>query len=160
ERRHTRPSRGRRRDELAARMTRVTVVTGAGGAMGNACARALATTTDVLLCTDIDEQRLKTAAAELARTVDTNVCVAPGDLSDPAFVHDLADRTHALGTLHALVNTAGLSPSMAGWQEILRVDLVAAARLLEVFEPLAETGSVAVHIASVSGHMGGFDPEM
>jgi NAD(P)-dependent dehydrogenase (short-subunit alcohol dehydrogenase family) len=141
-------------------MTRVTVVTGAAGAMGSACARALAAATDVLLCTDIAEERLQAAAADLARTVDANLCTVSGDLADPTFADDLAARTRALGTLAVLVNTAGLSPSMAGWQEILRVDLVAAARLLEVFEPLAETGAVAVHIASVSGHMGAFEPEM
>jgi NAD(P)-dependent dehydrogenase (short-subunit alcohol dehydrogenase family) len=141
-------------------MTRVTVVTGAGGAMGRACARSLAPRSDILLCSDIADDRLRSATDELARTENAKVCTAPGDLSDPAFVHDLAERTRALGTLHALVNTAGLSPSMAGWQEILRVDLVAAARLLEAFEPIVESGSVAVHIASVSGHMGAFDPEM
>jgi NAD(P)-dependent dehydrogenase (short-subunit alcohol dehydrogenase family) len=141
-------------------MTRVTVVTGAGGAMGRACARALAPSSDALLCTDIDDDRLHVATTELARTVDAHVCPVCGDLGDPDFVGDLATRVRALGTFGALVNTAGLSPSMAGWQEILRVDLVAAARLLEAFEPLVELGSVAVHVASVSGHMGAFDPAM
>jgi NAD(P)-dependent dehydrogenase (short-subunit alcohol dehydrogenase family) len=116
--------------------------------------------TDVLLCTDIADDQLQAETDQLARTVDTKICTAPGDLTDPAFVQDLANRAHELGTLAAIVNTAGLSPSMAGWQEILRVDLVAAARLLEVFEPLATTGTAAVHIASVSGHMGAFDPQM
>jgi NAD(P)-dependent dehydrogenase (short-subunit alcohol dehydrogenase family) len=141
-------------------MTRVAVVTGAGGAMGSACARALAPSTDVLLCTDVAADRLAAAADELTRAVDAQVCVVCGDLTDPAFVDDLAARVRTLGPFRVLVNTAGLSPSMAGWQEILRVDLVAAARLLEAFAPLVETGSVAVHIASVSGHMGAFDPEM
>jgi NAD(P)-dependent dehydrogenase (short-subunit alcohol dehydrogenase family) len=141
-------------------MTRVAVVTGAGGAMGSACARALAPSADVLLCTDVAQDRLHRAAGELADTVDAEVCRVCGDLADPRFVADLAARVRALGTFGALVNTAGLSPSMAAWQQILRVDLVAAARLLDEFQPLVEPGSVAVHIASVSGHMGAFDPEM
>jgi NAD(P)-dependent dehydrogenase (short-subunit alcohol dehydrogenase family) len=141
-------------------MTRVAVVTGAAGAMGAACARALAPTIDVLLCTDLAEDRLRSTAAELVDQADTQVCAVAGDLTDAAFVTDLAARVRALGTFGALVNPAGLSPSMADWRQILAVDLVAAARLLEVFEPLVEPGSVAVHIASVSAHMGGFDPEM
>jgi NAD(P)-dependent dehydrogenase (short-subunit alcohol dehydrogenase family) len=128
--------------------------------MGGACARALAPSTDVLLCTDVDDDRLRAATGELARAVDAHVCTVLGDLGDPAFVADLAARVRALGTFTVLVNTAGLSPSMAGWQEILRVDLVAAARMLAAFEPLVENGSVAVHLASVSGHMGAFDPTM
>jgi len=125
--------------------------------MGRACARALGATFDVLLCTDIAEDRL---AATLAPSTDARVCAAPGDLADQAFVAELAARARELGEFGALVNTAGLSPSMAGWREILQVDLVAAARLLQAFEPLVLPGSVAVHIASVSGHMGAFDAAM
>jgi NAD(P)-dependent dehydrogenase (short-subunit alcohol dehydrogenase family) len=141
-------------------MTRVAVVTGAGGAMGAACARALAPTTDALLCTDLAEDRLRSAAVEFADSFDAHVCTVAGDLTDSGFVADLAARVRALGTFGALVNPAGLSPSMASWREILHVDLVAAARLLEAFQPLVEHGSVAVHLASVSGHMGAFDAAM
>jgi NAD(P)-dependent dehydrogenase (short-subunit alcohol dehydrogenase family) len=128
--------------------------------MGAACARALAPSTNVLVCTDIAEERLRVTVDELESAVRSQVCSVCGDLADPAFVADLAARVGRLGTFGALVNTAGLSPSMAGWQEILDVDLVAAARLLESFQPLVERGSVAVHLASVSGHMGGFDAAM
>jgi NAD(P)-dependent dehydrogenase (short-subunit alcohol dehydrogenase family) len=141
-------------------MTRVAVVTGAAGAMGRACARALAPSVDVLLCTDVAEDRLIPATGEIASVVDAQVCPVPGDLTEPAFVSELAARVRAFGSFHALVNTAGLSPSMAGWRQILRVDLVAPARLLDAFLPLVERWSVAVHIASVSGHMGQFDADM
>jgi NAD(P)-dependent dehydrogenase (short-subunit alcohol dehydrogenase family) len=141
-------------------LTRVAVVTGAAGAMGAACARALAATADVMLCTDIAEDRLQSGVVALADDVGPQVCAVAGDLGDPAFVADLAARVRALGTFGALVNTAGLSPSMAGWRDILGVDLVAAARLLDAFEPLVEPGSVAVHIASISGHMGAFAADM
>jgi NAD(P)-dependent dehydrogenase (short-subunit alcohol dehydrogenase family) len=141
-------------------VTHVTLVAGAGGAMGRACAHALAPATDVLLCTDVAEQRLAEAVRELTGTVDAHVCSAAGDLTDAAFVAELASRVRDLGTFGALVNTAGLSPSMAGWRAILQVDLVAPARLLDAFEPIVEPGSVAVHLASVSAHMGSFDPAM
>lgn len=119
-------------------MRRVTVVTGAAGAMGSACADALADTADELLRTDLDD----------------------GDLGEAAFVDELVDRVRSRGTLGALVHTAGLSPSMAGWEEVLRVDLVATARLLDAFLPLVGPGSVAVCLSSVSAHMGAFDADM
>ena len=88
------------------------------------------------------------------------VCAAVGDLGEPAFAVELAARADALGTLHSLVHTAGLSPAMAGWREILRVDLAAVARLLDAFLPQVVPNSSAVCLASVSGHMGAFDAAM
>ncbi len=141
-------------------MTTVSVVTGAAGAMGSACVRALAPAVDVVLLTDVDADRLAAAAARIERDSPAKVCTAVGDLGEPSFVVELAARAGALGDLHSLVHTAGLSPSMAGWREILRVDLAAVARLLDAFLPHAVPGSAAVCLASVSGHMGAFDPAM
>ena len=117
-------------------MTTVSVVTGAAGAMGLACVFALAPAVDIVLLTDIDENRLAAAAEHVEREMDTKVCTAAGNLGEPSFVVDLAARAAALGDLHSLVHSAGLSPSMAGWQEILKVDLAAVARLLDAFLPV------------------------
>jgi NAD(P)-dependent dehydrogenase (short-subunit alcohol dehydrogenase family) len=141
-------------------LTTVSVATGAAGAMGSACVRALAPTVDVVLLTDVDEPRLRAAATRIERETTTKVCTAVGNLGDPEFSADLAASAHALGDLHSLVHTAGLSPSMAGWREILRVDFVAVAHLLDAFLPHVVPGSAAVCLASVSGHMGAFDPAM
>ena len=140
-------------------MTTVSVVTGAGGAMGAACARALASSGDVLLVTDVDTERLSATASDLADHGDS-VCVVPGDLADKRFVADLGSRAASLGRFRALVHTAGLSPSMAGWQDILRVDLVATAQLLDAFLPIVTEGSVAVCVASIAAHLGDFDLQM
>ncbi len=137
-------------------MTTVSVVTGAGGAMGSACARALAPFGDVVLLTDINNARLEDTAAALGAAT---VQLAAGDLADPGFIADLTARASALGPLRGLVHTAGLSPSMAGWREILQVDLAATAWLLDAFLPQVTTGSVAVCLASVSAHRGAFDGE-
>lgn len=141
-------------------MTTVSVVTGGGGAMGAACADALASAVDVVLLTDVDEDRLASAAERTRPTTTVAVHTLNGDLSQPAFVGELAARAGELGRLHALVHTAGVSPSMAPWRDILRVDLVATARLLEAFLPHAVPGSAAVCLASLAGHVGPFDPEM
>jgi len=141
-------------------VTTVTVVTGAAGAMGGACARALGAATDILLLTDVDEGRLRTAAEVVEQQGRAAVHPVVADLGDPAAVVDLAKRAAGFGELHALAHTAGLSPTMAGWREILRVDLVGVARLLDAFLPLVVPGSVAVCLASVAGHMGAFEPAM
>jgi len=138
-------------------VTRVAVVTGAGGAMGRACASALASDIDVLLATDVDTNTLESAAKGIRQIASSKVSTVAGDIADRSFVDDLSTRVAALGDLHSLVHTAGLSPSMAGWRDILRVDLVATAALLEAFTPRVARGSAAVCIASVSGHMGAFD---
>lgn len=141
-------------------MTKVAVVTGAAGAMGAVCAQALAPTVDVLLLTDRDHAKLDAVGEEIARATGCRVSALPGDLGDPAFPANLARAAADLGTLHALVQTAGLSPSMAGWSEILRVDLVAVATLLDACLPSVVAGSVAVCLSSISGHLGAFDPAM
>jgi NAD(P)-dependent dehydrogenase (short-subunit alcohol dehydrogenase family) len=141
-------------------LTTASVVTGAAGAMGSACVLALAPNVDVLLLTDVDGDRLAETAARVGRETTTKVCTAVGNLGEPSFVVDLATQAGALGDLHSLVHCAGLSPSMAKWPEILRVDLAAVAQLLDAFLPHVVPGSAAVCLASVSGHMGAFDPAM
>lgn len=141
-------------------MTTVSVVTGAAGAMGAVCARALAPAVDVLLLTDLDGDRLGATGAELERVTGTRVCTLAGDLGDAGLVDAVAARGRELGSLHSLVQTHGLSPSMAAWGEILRVDLVAVAALLDAFLPSVVPCSAAVCISSMAGHLGDFDPVM
>lgn len=141
-------------------MSTVTVITGGAGGMGGACASVLAPDVDAVLLTDIDAARLADAAGRLAAEGTTAVHHEVADLADPRDVVRLRDRAAELGTLRALVHTAGLSPAMAPWREILRVDLVATASLLEELRPAVVPGSVAVCIASIAGHMGGPDPAL
>lgn len=128
--------------------------------MGAACAIVLASQVDVVLLTDINAHRLATVAQEIRSTTNTTIVTIVGDLSDPTFAGVLATNTASLGELRAVAHTAGLSPTMADWKEILAVDLVASARLVDAFLPLVCSGSVAVCVASVSGHMGEFDSAM
>ena len=141
-------------------MTAVSVITGAAGAMGSTCASALARQVDVVLLTDVDGECLAVAAGEIERSTDAKVHTVVGDIGASGFAEALTARAAELGALHSLVQTAGLSPSMAGWRDILNVDLVAVARVLDAFRPLVVRGSVAVCISSISGHMGEFDPAM
>jgi NAD(P)-dependent dehydrogenase (short-subunit alcohol dehydrogenase family) len=145
-------------------LTTVSVVTGGAGAMGAACALALAPTVDVVLLTDLDQDRLGAVAERIGSaagaTATATVSTLAGDLGEPEVVDELVARARASGRLASLVHTAGVSPSMAPWEDILRVDLVATARLLDAFLPCAVAGSVAVCLASIAGHLGPFDPAM
>ncbi len=141
-------------------MTSVSVVTGAAGAMGSACARSIATVVDGLLLTDCEGERLAAVAEQVADETGTAVATVVGDIADPHLVSELATRAAAIGELYAVVHTAGVSPSMAGWQKILHVDLAGSARLLDAFLSAVVPGTVAVCIASIAGHMGAFTPEM
>jgi NAD(P)-dependent dehydrogenase (short-subunit alcohol dehydrogenase family) len=140
-------------------MSRVSVVTGAAGAMGSACAEAIRPSSDVLLLTDRDEPGLAVTASRL-RTAGREVVTVVGDIADPGMIDQLRRQAAGLGDLRSLVHTAGVSPSMADWGEILRVDLAGVVRLLDAFVGDVVTGSVAVCLASVSAHMGTFDPAM
>ena len=120
-------------------MMPVSVVTGAAGAMGSACAQTLGASSDVLLLTDRDEAGLAATAAVL-EAEGTTVVTIVGDVADPLVIDALVRQVTAYGRLRALVHTAGLSPSMAGWEEILRVDLAGVARLLDAFAPARGAG--------------------
>lgn len=141
---------------------RVSVITGAGGDMGLAVARRLQAEGELLLLLERDEDRLARAAEQLAgtsaRPPETLVC----DLTDPAALGEAARRAEALGSLRALVHTAGLSPTMGSGERIYAVNLVATARLLQAFLPLSQTGSAAVLVASQAGHFarGGAGPAL
>ena len=141
-------------------MTTVSVVTGGAGAMGSACRSRVGPRSTFSLLTDCDESRLGCEAEKIEPKTGTSVTRVVGDIADPDVIAELAARAAELGELHSLVHTAGVSPSMAPWREILRVDLTGAARLLDAFLENVVAGSAAVCLASISGHMGAFDPEM
>ena len=127
---------------------RRTVITGAAGGMGQACARLFGATDDLLL-TDAAAGPLERFAGALE--AEGYVAAAhAGDLGDDAL---LARLTVDLGDApFTLIHTAGLSPSMADWRAIMTVNLIATEKLLAAIEPRLTSGAVAVLIASSAGH--------
>src|SRR4030095_5041149 len=124
----------------------VVVVTGAGGDIGLACARALAGRGSLLL-QDLDERRLANARQALAGAGISAQTIA-GDLCDPAHLAVLARAVAGAGGLRALAHTAGLSPTMADARRIFEVDLSATVRLIDALLPELLPGAAAVLIAS------------
>jgi len=119
----------------------VGVVTGAASGMGRACVDRLLGTVDVLLAVDV-------ASVDIAGT-EPVTC----DVRDDVAVRALVDRVCDQGPFRFLVHAAGLSPTMADPRTIVDVNLVGTARMLDAFEPLVTTGSVAVPFASSAGYL-------
>jgi NAD(P)-dependent dehydrogenase (short-subunit alcohol dehydrogenase family) len=122
----------------------VGIVTGAGRGMGRACAAQLAGTVDHLLLVDVDEAGVTTAADRLG--AEPFVL----DITDRGGIERLASRVQEVGTLRAVAHAAGISPTMAEWERIFRVDLVGTAMLAEVLRPLVVAGTAMVCFASMA----------
>ncbi|TAL00272.1 MAG: SDR family oxidoreductase [Rhodospirillaceae bacterium] len=138
---------------------RVAVITGAAGGMGRACSRRMGHTYRLVLA-DVSAKACE-AEAKILREDGYDIAAAlTCDISDPAAVDRLAQEAAAAGPLGALVHTAGLSPSLADWEPILRVNYVGTSLLLDAFLRQAVRGSVAVCIASSAGYMLPLNPEI
>jgi NAD(P)-dependent dehydrogenase (short-subunit alcohol dehydrogenase family) len=120
-------------------VTTVGVVTGAASGIGKACAEALHGTVDELLLVD-----LRPFESPLGRTLIADIT---GDLEP------LAEAVASMGTLRSVAHAAGISPEMANWQAIVKVDLVGPALLLEALKPLVARGTAAVCFASMASQM-------
>lgn len=131
-------------------MSGVTVVTGAAGGMGRACAHALAGRDARLVLSDLPREALA-GLCDALRAAGADAQALPGDITDPALHGQLVAAVREGGGLAALVHTAGLSPTMADAERILRVNLEATAALVDTLAPLAREGAAAVLLASQSG---------
>lgn len=74
------------------------------------------------------------------------------DLSSRESILNLIDKAKKYGEIKMLVNAAGVSPSQAPIEAILRVDLYGTAVLLEEIGKVIAPGGVGVTISSQSGH--------
>ena len=120
------------------------VVIGAGSGMGIEVARLLAPRGH-LIAADRNLDAVEAVAAELGGDVEPVEC----DVTNQSQVDALVGR---IGTLDAIVLTAGLSGSMANGRRIFEVNLIGTARVLAAVEPLLRPGTVGVCFASMSGY--------
>jgi NAD(P)-dependent dehydrogenase (short-subunit alcohol dehydrogenase family) len=141
---------------MSNRRSEVIVVTGAGG-MGEAVARRLAPGRRLVLA-DVNAGVLAEVAERLS-ACGHDVRALRVDVSSHDEVAALAETASALGAIRAVVHTAGVSPVQATPQQIVEVDVIGTARVLDAFEPHVEPGTVAVCIASMAGTMTAMDPQ-
>jgi NAD(P)-dependent dehydrogenase (short-subunit alcohol dehydrogenase family) len=135
----------------------VLVVTGAGG-MGEAIARRLGSGRAVVIADFSDAALERVAAAMHGDGYDVHPVRV--DVSSGREVSMFAATVAELGSLRCLVHTAGVSPVQATSQQIIDVDVVGTARILDAFEALVEPGTVAVCIASMAGTMTTLAPDV
>jgi NAD(P)-dependent dehydrogenase (short-subunit alcohol dehydrogenase family) len=128
--------------------------------MGAACADRVKDLVDVLVLVDRDEATLAAAAERLAAVSGSaTIETLPLDVKDRAGVARLAARAAELGPLRAVAHAAGVSPTMADWREVLTVDLVGTALLVDALRPLATDGAAMVCFASISATLAIPDPD-
>jgi NAD(P)-dependent dehydrogenase (short-subunit alcohol dehydrogenase family) len=81
------------------------------------------------------------------------VTTATVDVSSRESVHALVQTATALGEITGVIHAAGVSPSQASPEIILKVDLYGTALVLEEFGNVIAPGGAGVLIASQSGHV-------
>ena len=138
---------GNLRKEIA--MTNVIVVIGAGS-IGQAIARRVSAGKHVLL-SDISQDNLD-AAAKVLRDAGFVVSTTIVDVSSRESVHALVETATNIGTITGVIYAAGVSPTQASPEMILKVDLYGTALVLEEFGNVIASGGSGVVIASQSGH--------
>lgn len=130
-------------------MKNVMLWTGAGQ-IGMAIARRVGYGMKIV----VGDKRLANAQA-IAKTMnDAGYDVEPVemDLSSRASILSLIAKAQEYGPITMLVNAAGVSPSQAPIEAILKVDLYGTAVLLEEVGKVIAPGGVGVTISSQSGH--------
>jgi NAD(P)-dependent dehydrogenase (short-subunit alcohol dehydrogenase family) len=139
----------------------VGIATGAARGMGAACAARMLDMVDTLLVADRDEVGIG-ATAERLSALGGRARVEPIvlDVTNPAAIGALCARAAELGQLRAVAHAAGISPTMAAWRDVLTVDLVGTALLVEGCRPLATSGSAIVCFASMSASLALPDADM
>jgi len=130
-------------------MTNVIVVIGAGS-IGQAIVRRVAAGKHVLLA-DIRQENAD-GAAKVLFDAGFDVSTATVDVSSRASVHAIVEAATKLGEVSGVIHAAGVSPSQASPETILKVDLYGTALVLEEFGNVVARGGAGVVIASQSGH--------
>jgi NAD(P)-dependent dehydrogenase (short-subunit alcohol dehydrogenase family) len=130
-------------------MKNVVVVIGPGQ-IGQAIARRVGVGKHVVLA-DLRIENANAAAA-IMENAGYEVSVSTVDASSRAAVHALVATATRLGEVTGLIHAAGVSPSQASPETILRVDLYGTAMILEEFGNVIAAGGSGVVIASQSGH--------
>lgn len=130
-------------------MKNVMILTGAGQ-IGMAIARRMGNGMKIVIGDKKPEN-----AQGIAKTMnDAGFDVVPVkmDLSNRASVQNMISEAQKYGNITMLVNAAGVSPSQAPIETILKVDLYGTAVLLEEVGKVIAPRGVGVTVSSQSGH--------
>ena len=127
----------------------IIVLTGAGR-IGMAIARRMGCGKKIFVA----DWKLENANA-IAKTMEEagfDVLPFQVDISSRQSVVQLIEAAQKEGEIAMFINAAGVSPSQASIEQILKVDLYGTAVLLEEFGKVVKEGGTGVTISSQSGH--------
>ena len=127
----------------------VMILTGAGQ-IGMAIARRMGYGKKIVIGDKKPENAQ--AIAKIMNDAGFDVEAMEMDLSSRASIKNLIAKAQSYGEIAMLVNAAGVSPSQAPIEAILKVDLYGTAVLLEEVGKVIREGGVDVTISSQSGH--------
>jgi len=130
-------------------ITNVIVVIGAGS-IGQAIARRVSVGKQVVLA-DLRQENAD-MAAKILSDAGFKVSTTKVDVSSRASVQALVKTATVLGEISGVIHAAGVSPTQASPETILKVDLYGTALVLEEFGNVIARGGSGVVIASQSGH--------
>jgi NAD(P)-dependent dehydrogenase (short-subunit alcohol dehydrogenase family) len=130
-------------------MTNIIVLIGAGS-IGQAIARRVSAGKHLVLA-DLWQENAD-AAAKTLNDAGFEVSAATVDVSSRSSVIALVEKATSLGEISGVIHAAGVSPSQASPETILKVDLYGTAPVLEEFGNVIASGGACVVIASQSGH--------
>lgn len=120
------------------------------GQIGMAIARRIGTGKKIV----VGDKKLENAesTAKIMNEAGFDVVPAQMDLSDKTSILDFIKTGQIYGEVAMFINAAGVSPSQASAETILKVDLYGTAVLLEEVGKIIKEGGVGVTISSQSGH--------
>ena len=130
-------------------MKDVVLLTGAGQ-IGMAIARRIGYGKKIV----VGDKKIENAEAVCKIMTDAGFDCTPFvvDISSCESIRGIITECQKYGEIAHLINAAGVSPSQASVEAILKVDLYGTAVLLEEVGKVIKTGGVGVTISSQSGH--------
>ncbi|MBD5409601.1 MAG: SDR family oxidoreductase [Treponema sp.] len=130
-------------------MKNVVLLMGAGQ-IGMAIARRIGYGKKIV----VGDKKIENAEAVCKIMTDAGFDCTPfvADISSRELIRGIIAECQKYGEIVYLVNAAGVSPSQAPVEAILKVDLYGTAVLLEEVGKVIKTGGVGVTISSQSGH--------
>lgn len=132
-------------------MKNVCVITGGGSGMGLEAAKFMSKDKIIVLAgrTVAKLENAVNTLKELGFEAYAHAC----DTSDRNSVKALAEYAASLGEIKNVINSAGLSPNMAGQEKILRVNALGTVYINQEFSKLMKEGSVIVDVSSNSAYI-------
>ncbi|WP_294472506.1 SDR family NAD(P)-dependent oxidoreductase [uncultured Ruminococcus sp.] len=131
-------------------MADVCVITGGGSGMGLAAAGYMPKSKMIVIAGRTVTKLEK--AAEKLRAEGFEVYTKACDTSDRKSVKALAEYAASLGNVRNVINAAGLSPSMADPEKLLRVNALGTVYVNSEFRKVMASGSVILDISSNSAY--------